>query len=79
MKLVCRSIQCKNHGIPSRFPHQSPDCPPFNSCQLPCFQVGKRLLETQAEFIVTLKKGSGRKEKSDKYFYRELDQPKMYR
>lgn len=47
-------------SIPSRFPHQSPDCSPLNPRQLPCFQVGEGLLEAQAEFIVAFKKRPGK-------------------
>lgn len=61
MKNVCRGTKLKD--IPPRFPHQSPDCSPLNPCQLSCFQVGERLLETQAEFIVTLKERSEKENK----------------
>lgn len=60
VKMVCRSTRLKGCNIPSGFPHQSPDCPPFNPGQLSGFQVGERLLETQAEFIVSLKERSGK-------------------
>lgn len=54
------------HGainVPSRFPHQSPDGSPLYSCKFSCFQVGERLLETETEFVVTLKKRPGKESK----------------
>lgn len=57
---MCSSMS----NVPSRFPHQSPNCPPLNSSKLSCLKVGKRLLETQAEFIVSLKKWSERGKKT---------------
>lgn len=71
--IICR----RTSKVPSGFSHQSPNCPPLYSCKLSCFKIGERLLETQAEFVVTLKKWSER-EKETIFLDRNFDQNASY-
>lgn len=59
----CFNEGYQTYSIPSRFSHQSSDCAPLNSRQLSCFQVGKRVFETETKLIVSLEERPGRQDR----------------